>query len=656
MIDGGFTDTLLLLGAAVAIIIVFQRLNVPSSLGYLLVGLLFGPHTAGPVIDPEPLRALAEFGIVFLLFTIGLNFALPQIHGLRHLVLGLGTAQVALTTAVVATLAWLCGLPPAAAFVVGAVFAQSSTTIISRQLTEQAEEQSRHGRLGVAMSVFQDVTAVPFVIVIPVLGTAAAGAFALAESLAWATVKAAIAFALVFLLGRQVLRPLFHIVAQRRSAELFTLTALLVSLGAAWTTNIFGLSMAFGAFLAGMVLGETEFRHQVESVIRPFRDVLLGLFFIGIGTLFDPAALPAVWHWAVLGALALLLIKALLVALIVRSAGIDALTAWRTGWLLAVGGEFGFALLAIALEARAIAAPVGQSVLTAVLFSMIAAPFLIRHNLALARWCAPRVPRAPETAPQPTPDMVGHLRDHVVVCGYGRIGQSVAYVLTDEGIPYVALDLEPIRVRDAHTAGEPVFYGDAGERDMLQAVGLETARLLVISHDDVHAALRTLQHARELRPDLAVMVRTRDETHVEALRAAGASEVVPETVEASLMIAVQALLLLSVPVTRVLRRLYGHRGERYQMLHEFFRGDALDDTEPDDAAVRLRPVVLPGGSAAVGRPLDALTLAGVTITALVRRGQRTFHPPGGTRLEAGDVVVLLGAPEALQQAEQALLA
>ncbi|MBS3935358.1 MAG: cation:proton antiporter, partial [Sulfuritalea sp.] len=273
---------ILLLAVAVTVMVAFQRLHIPSSLGYLLVGLILGPHTAGPTVHVPEFKALAEFGVVFLLFTIGLNYSLPQLHAMRHQILGLGTAQVALTTAIVTALLWLAGMNPVVAFVIGAVFAQSSSTIIARQLAEQGEDATPHGRLGMAISVFQDVTAVPLLILIPVLG-AASGMGGLAGELAWAMAKAMLAFALVFYAARWALRPFFHMVAARRSAELFTLTVLLVVLAAAWTTHSLGLSLAFGAFLAGMMLGETEFRHQVESSIRPFRDVLLGLFFVGIG-------------------------------------------------------------------------------------------------------------------------------------------------------------------------------------------------------------------------------------------------------------------------------------------------------------------------------------------------------------------------------------
>jgi CPA2 family monovalent cation:H+ antiporter-2 len=647
---------LLLLAAAVFIVAIFQRLHVPSSLGYLLVGAALGPSAAGLVADAQTIRTAAEFGIVFLLFTIGLNFSLPQIYALRHLVLGLGTAQVLLTTALVGLLAWIAGLPAAAAFAVGAVFAQSSTTIISKQLAEQGEEQSRHGRLAVAMSVFQDVTAVPFVVVLPVLGVA--GAASIAGPLAGALVKALLALALVYAAGRWLLRPLFHAIAERRSAELFTLTVLLVSLTFAWTTASLGLSLPFGAFLAGMMLGETEFRHQIESTIRPFRDVLLGLFFVTIGMLLDPAALPDIWHWALVAALALLVVKAVLVAGMVRLAGVEGATAWRTGVVLAVGGEFGFALLSLALAAEVVAPRPAQIALTAVLFSMIAGPFLIRFNRRFARGLGGRHAAPPPAVPRPSAPETGQMRNHVIVCGYGRVGQNVGRFLEQAKIPYVALDLDPARVREAHEAGNPVYYGDAAEPDVLEAVGLGAARLVVISHDDTGAALKVLQHIRTLYAELPVMVRTRDERDIEALRKAGATEVVTETLEAGMMIAAHALLLLDLPVAQIVRRIRAVQADRYHLLREFFRGnEPLAGHRDEPEAERLRSVQLASGAAAVGRRLDELDLGRdrVLVTALLRRGQRQLDPPRDTRLEGDDVLVLFGTPEDLERAEARLL-
>jgi len=646
---------LLLLGVAVAVVVGFQRLRIPSSLGYLLVGVLLGPYTIGPVVDFSEMRFLGEFGIVFLLFTIGLNFSLPQLNALRHQVLGLGTGQVALTTLAVGFGGWMLGLAPAAAFVLGAVFAQSSSTIIGKQLAEQGEDNSRHGRLGLALSVFQDVTAVPFVVAIPVLGSA--GGSAIAGALGWALAKAVLAFALVFFAGKWLLRPLFHLVAERRSAEVFTLTVLLVALLAAWTTHRLGLSLAFGAFLAGMMLGETEFRHQVESTIRPFRDVLLGLFFVGIGMLVDPAALPKVWHWGLAGALVLMTVKTVLVTLMVRRSGSDKLTAWRTGLMLAVGGEFGFALLSLALAANVIDVQLGQIALTAVLFSMIAGPFLIRFNREIAaRLAGPErnVDKRP-APPTVTESLAAGLHGHVIICGYGRIGQSVGNFLDEEHIPFIALDLDPVRVREAHVAGEPVYYGDASERDILPLLGLQQARLVVISHEDVTGALKTLQNLRALRPDLPVMVRTRDETHVEMLQEAGALEVIPETLEAGLTIASQVLLLLDVPLSKVLRRMQQQRTGRYRLMREFFGGDQFSDDAGGRDAHRLRPLVLAPDSRAVGKTLADFDLDGVAVSALVRGGRRQANPPADMKLCAQDVLVLFGPLDRIEKIEGLLL-
>ncbi|PTQ98370.1 Kef-type potassium/proton antiporter (CPA2 family) [Nitrosomonas nitrosa] len=657
MIEQFFPQILMLLGTAVVIVVTFHRIHVPPSLGYLLVGVLLGSYTPGPVIEAQPIHMLAEFGIVFLLFTIGLNFSLPQIQALRGMVLGLGTAQVLLTTLAVGAVVWLMGLPVAAAFVVGAVFAQSSTTIISKTLIEQGEEHSRHGRLGTGMSVFQDVTAVPFLIVIPALGAAAVGMGALATSLGLALAKAALAFVLVFVVGRQLLRPLFHLIAAQRSAEVFTLTVLFVSLVAAWVTQSLGMSTAFGAFLAGMVLGETEFRHQVESTIRPFRDVLLGLFFVGIGMLFDLSVFPQIWHWALAGALLLMVFKAFIVAQIARFSGVESLTAWRTGWLLAVGGEFGFALLTIALGMQAIDQETGQIALSSVLLSMIVAPFLIRYNHALARPFA-RQPALQHEEVLPRLEAVNadKLKNHVIICGYGRIGQSVAHFLEEEQIPYIALDLDPVKVKEAYTAGEKVFFGDAAERDILEAVGVNEARLVVISHEDITSAHKVLHHVRALRHDLPVMVRTRDESRVDELRASGATEVVPETLEAALMIAVHTLLLLNVPTVRVMRRMQQQRDGRYHLLREFFRGsNVFTDTSREQDADRLRPVVLTSDSPAVGHLLREFDLEGVAVTALVREGKRQLTPSLDTQLQAGDVIVLFGSPADLERAQNILL-
>ena len=568
MIEQPLVQLLLLLGAAVGAVTAFHRLNIPPVLGYLLVGVVLGPYTPGPVLEGNQLWLLAEYGIVFLLFTIGLSYSLPQLQALRHTVLVLGTAQVVLTTAVVGLLAWLAGLSPAVSFVVGAVFAQSSTTVISRQLTEQNEEHTAHGRLAVAMSVFQDVTTVPLIVIIPVLGqTTDAGA--LAASLGGAVAKAALAFFIVFFAGRALLRPFFHAIAARRSSELFTLAAIFVSLAAASITSNFGLSMAFGAFLAGMMLGETEFRHQIESAIRPFRDALLGLFFIGIGMLFQLSALPDIWHLALAGAVVLLVVKTLLVAPIVRWSGVDPVTAWRSALVLAVGGEFGFALLAIAHTSGVVGGRAEQAVLTAVLLSMVLAPFLIRYNRTIALWVSGRKEEADRPVlPAVDPAVVTALKDHVIICGYGRVGHAVAALLANKGVPFVAYDGDLARVAQGRAVGHLVLYGDVSDPGLFAAGHAERAALVVVTINHTATAVRIVSLLRSEYPHLPIIARAWDLEGSSRLLDAGATEAYPEAIEASLRLGAAALQMIGASPEHVDRLVQSVRDVDYEPVRE----------------------------------------------------------------------------------------
>ncbi len=554
---------LLLLAVTISVVVMFQRLQIPTSLGYLLVGVILGPHTMGPTVSMPELETLAEFGIVFLLFTIGLNFSLPQLHALRHQILGLGTGQVVFTTLLVGSIAWFGGLPGTAAFVIGAVFAQSSTTIISSLLTEQGEDNSQHGRFGLAMSVFQDVTAVPFLVIIPVLGISIS-ASVLASSLGWALAKAVLAFALVFYAGRWLLRPLFHFVSEHKSFEMFTLAVLLVALLAAWTTNNLGLSLAFGGFLAGMMLGETEFRHQVESNIRPFRDVLLGLFFIGIGMRFNPAEMLSIWHWALLGTLLILASKTLIVAALVRGIGVDGRVAWRTGLMLSVGGEFGLALIAIALDSGVIDMRLGQIAITSVLLSMIAGAVLIRFNGILANWLV-KAPPAESTAIPELPDTP---KRQVVIGGYGRVGHTIAVLLHSSSVPFVAFDRDPKRVAQGRMGGHPVFYGEISDPELLSAIHVERASLVVITVDRSTTALDTISHLRRTCPQVPVIARARDLETSTRLLDAGAIHAYPETIEASLRLGATALQILHVPADDIDEVIQGVRDWGYKPVLE----------------------------------------------------------------------------------------
>lgn len=550
---------LLLLVVATTVVVLFQRLQVPTSLAYLLVGLILGPYTLGPTISMPGLEALAEFGVVFLLFTIGLNFSLPQLRALRHQVLGLGTGQVVFTTALVAVVAFSLGAPPAAAFVLGAVFAQSSTTIMASLLTERGEENTQHGRLGLAMSVFQDVTAVPFLVVIPVLGASVA-LEVLAGALSMAMLKALLAIVVVFMAGRWLLQPLLRLVAERRSVEVFTLAVLLVALLAAWSTNALGLSLAFGAFLAGMMLGDTEFRHQVEATVRPFRDVLLGLFFIGVGMRFDPLAVVPIWSWVVAGAALIVVSKIIVVGFLVRRSGVDLQVALRSALLLSVGGEFGLALVAIALDARVLDDTLGQVAMSSVLLAMVVGAVLIRFNGVLVH----RLLRSRLAAAADPAEPLGEAERTVVIAGYGRVGHAIAVVLQASSVPFVAIDPDPKKVAQGRSDGFPVLYGDITDLDFLTAIHADRASLVVITIDRADMALKAMNLLRRLCPQVPVVARARDLQASAALLHAGALHAYPETIEASLHLGATALRLLHVDDVEIEQVIQGVRDRGYR--------------------------------------------------------------------------------------------
>jgi len=553
----------LLLAVAITVVVVFQRLHIPTSLGYLLVGILLGSHTIGPVVTMPGLEALAEFGVVFLLFTIGLNFSLPQMDALKTRVLALGTGQVALTTLVVGVITWLAGLPVIAAFVFGAVFAQSSTTIIASLLTEQGEENSPHGRLGLAMSVFQDVTAVPFLVIIPVLGVSVA-TDVLAGALALAFAKAVLAFGLVFILGRWLLSPFFQIISERKSVEVFTLAVLLVALFAAWITNSLGLSLAFGGFLAGLVLGKTEFRHQVESSISPFRDVLLGLFFIGIGMRFNPLAIPPIWEWVVLSALLILVSKILIVAALVRGVGVDTRMMWRTGLMLSVGGEFGLALIAIALDSNVIDIELGQIAISSVLLSMVLGAVLIRFNNVIATFLV----KPPPLSDEEVAELPQAPERSVVIGGYGRVGRTIAILLQTCGIPFVAFDTDPKRVALGRADRHAVWLGSIGDPVLLASIRAERASLIILAVDVKSTALSALTYINRTCAHVPVIARARDLDASKILLAAGAVHAYPETIESSISLGVTALQMLNMATDEIDQTVQNLRDRGYKTVVE----------------------------------------------------------------------------------------
>jgi CPA2 family monovalent cation:H+ antiporter-2 len=654
------TQILVLLAGSLLVLALVRRFALPPILGYLLVGMLLGPHALGVLDDDETIRTLADIGVVFLVFTLGLEFSLARMVAMKSEVLGIGGLQVLVTTVVVAAAALAFGATLPVAIVLGGAVAMSSTAIVMRQLGDELELGRTHGRLALGIVLFQDLAFAPLL----ALATSIAAADDDVLSAGWLAsmvVRAVLALVIVLAAGRWLLRPLFHEFARHRSTETFTLTVLFVVLGGAWATHALGLSMAIGAFLAGLLLAETEFRYQTEAVIKPFQDILLGLFFVFVGMMLDVKLLLAQLPLVLLLLASLIVVKTVIVAAIVRGFVHNTRKALRTGITVCMGGELGFALLTVLLNGRLAPTELVQPLLTAVVLSMLIGPLLVRYNGRIAD----RLLRRESTLPSDgvfetvvTRDIAQ--REHVIICGFGRVGQNLARVLEKRGFEFLALDLDPFRVRDARQAGDPVVYGDATQIHVLRALGLDRASVVVIAVDELDPALKIVRAVRELRPTVPVLVRTEDDSGLEALQGAGATEVVPEIFETALSIVSHVLLYLDVPPADVAETTEDIRHGRYALLRNVFR--RRDAREPDPAEhsllrQHLRTVTLPPAAYAVGRTLGDLGLdaGNVAVNALRRDGIVGRDPDPATRLREGDVVVLFGTPEDLEQAESRLL-
>ena len=646
---------LMLLISSVLAVALFRTLRLPAMLAYFLVGMALGPHTFGLLPDTEASREFAEFGIVFLMFSIGLEFSLPQLYAMRKKVLGLGGAQVFITLGVVMGIAKLSGLDWPAAFVIGSALAMSSTAIVSKILAERVDLNSRHGRLSIGVLLFQDIAVVPILVLIPALGVAGAN---LTDVLGLAFLKAAAMLLFLFTIGKWMINPWFNIVAAQRSRELFVMNVLMITLLLAFATKLAGLSYALGAFIAGMLISETKFRYQVESDISPFRDILLGLFFISVGMLLNLQQIFSNIGLVLLILVTFILFKAAIVTLVIRLMKYETGVAIRAGLILAQAGEFSFVILALGVEQKLISGPALQLILAASLLSMVIAPFLIQYNGRIARRLVRSYSRNSGQVVQDIDDVGKHYHNHVIICGYGRSGQYLGRFLREENIPYVALDIDPSRVLEASAAGENVMFGDAARRVVLEAAGGARAKALVISYADNRAAMKILHIVQENYPQLPVIVRTVDDTNMEALREAGATEVVPEILEGSLMLASHALMLIGVPLNRVVKRIRLFREERYQLFKGYFHGVSdVEDEALEKQQVRLHSVIVSPGSFAIGRRLVDMNLENfdVEVKSVRRPNSNGMVPTEESLLAEGDVIVLLGQPTGLTNAQNAML-
>jgi CPA2 family monovalent cation:H+ antiporter-2 len=640
---------LLLLATAVLATTLFRALRLPALLGYVVVGVVLGPSGFNVAPQDAEARNLAGFGVVFLMFSIGLEFSLAKLKTMRSLVFGLGSLQVIFTMALATALSLAVGVGIEAGLALGGALAMSSTAIVVKLLAERNELDTQHGRRIIGVLLFQDLAVVPLLIFIPAL----ASGENMAMQMAYAGIRAVVALGLILVLGQRLLRPWFHLVAARKSSELFMLNVLLITLGLAYITDMAGLSLALGAFVAGMLISETEYRYQVESDIRPFRDVLMGLFFVTIGMQLDTAAVLNQLTGTLTMLALLILGKLILVTALTRRFSDDWGTALRTGFGLAQAGEFGLVLLALAGDYRLIPFGMQQAALAAMILSMLLAPFLIQHGDKLARRLAGGAWLAQAKGVHEIAMKSFGVSKHVILCGYGRSGQNLARILEAEGVPFIALDEDPKRVREAAAAGDNVVFGDCTRAEVLTAAGINRARAIVVSFAHTPTALKVLATAHRLRPGAPVIVRTLDEADLDQLMAAGAMEVVPEVLEGALMLGSQTLLMAGVPLGSVLKRIRTMRELRYSTLRGYFKGLTDESEEESNSQEHLVSLHMEAGLSGVGRTLSELALepAGVTILAVRRHGIRATDPTPETRLEPGDILILRGTQEALAGAK-----
>lgn len=646
MIDQSFFDQfLIILLSAVIAITCLRYLQLPPILAYLSVGAIVGPFSLNLVEYSDAIHLLSELGVVFLLFMLGLEFSLPRMIAMRKTVFGLGFLQVLSTSLLILMIAILLDLPLATAIVISGALALSSTAIVTRELIQASELNTGHGQISIGILLFQDLAAVFFLIIVPSLS----GQQEIDGQTILVTLLEGLALLLVLLLfGRTLLPSLFHEVAKAHSDELFVMTALVAALTAAWLTHTAGLSMALGGFLAGMMLGESRYKHQIEADIRPFRDLLLGLFFVSVGMQLNLIALQENWLWIIFITISLLTLKTLTTTGLAFILHKDLKNAFRAGLSLSQGGEFGFALLTLAMSYHLVSSQLNSIITSTIILSMVCTPLLITAGRKLSHLLSSQ---DRSSTPDPDPFTLSHtlqqetreLHNHVVICGYGRVGQVITRFLKPLKIPYVIIDSDPLRVRESAAAGERIYYGDAKRHDLLKAIGAERAQLIIITFPDEHEALKTLHGVQNHLLAVPTLVRTRDDSMLEALQQAGATEVIPEKLEGSLMLVSHVLTMLKIPATVIRERIRQVRTERYTMLQGYYHGTSSKKTDEEGApSTILHPVFISADSSACGQQISALRLDHYhSSIQLIRRKQTSLQQPlPEAIIEAGDILII----------------
>ena len=654
--------TLTLLASAVAGVLAFRVLKLPPVLGYLAVGVLIGPNALGLAPDNATVKDFAEFGVVFLMFSIGLEFSITKLRSMKKIVFGFGASQVFLTMVLTIPAGYFLRfvspihLPWHVLLAIGGALAMSSTAIVIKLLAERMELDSEHGKNAVGVLLFQDLVVIFLLILIPSLGRNPGD---MIFALGLAGIKIAVAIGLIFFFGQKIFSSWFTLVARLKSQELFMLNLLLVALGMAALTESIGLSMALGAFIAGMLISETPYRFQVEEGIASFRDIMMGLFFITVGMLVDFGVIYRNAPMVLILLIAPLVLKFGIIATLARRFGASAGVAIRTGLCLTQAGEFGFVLLNQIDALDWIDPDLVQAVLASMLISMMISPLLIQYSDRIAlrfsrnEWFNQSL-NLTRIASQSVRN-----ENHVIICGFGRLGQNLARLLELEQIKYIALDLDPDRVKEASEAGNSVVYGDAQSANTLQAAGIMRAKSVVITFSGTANAVRLIHQIEQLRPGIPVLVRAADDSDLELLQAAGATEVIPEQIEGSLMLASHVLLVSGVPMRRVVRRITEAREARYSLLRGYFRSIEDEDISTADA-IRLHSVRLVKGAAGIGQALTILNECDVQVQTIRRSenatgGYKQFQPLTDEVLQADDVLVLMGTSRAIEKAERLLI-
>ncbi|MBR9726806.1 monovalent cation:proton antiporter-2 (CPA2) family protein [Shewanella intestini] len=640
---------LAMLVIAIVAIAILRRLGLPPILAYLLTGVLSGP-SGFHWFTQYQMHSVAELGVVLLMFTLGLEFSVPKLWAMRRTVFGLGFGQMTATAFIAGCMALMVGQGTVAAIVIGATIALSSTAIVLKLLNEQGWLRRRHGELSISVLLFQDLAVIPLLILLPLLAND--GAQISYQELAWGLFTGILAFLGLMSFGKWILPRIFDEVARSRTNELFVLSTLVVALVTGAFTQWLGLSMALGAFIAGMLLGESQYRRQLEADIRPFRDLLMGLFFISIGMLLNFELVFQFWWQILLTLVMVLVIKIAVVFGLLRLAGESAKVSLSSALSLGQVGEFSFVVLALAVNYQLLAPQVSTVLVAVAVLSMSLAPWLVRNSVDIAGRVLGSVSKQKKSLEQVEFPPIETHRDLVIVLGYGRVGQTITRFLKTEGVPFLVLDLDPTRVSEARAAGEPVYFGDACKMSILKQAGIRQANLVVVTFCELRQSEEALSLCRKLAPQTKILVRTKDDENLDELKQAGATQVIPESLEGSLMLVSQVLYKCGVPLARIIKRIESERRNHYQYLHGFFTG-----AETDFTLDLMHAVPLVTGATAVGSQLADIPwrTLGVELRSIRRKGEEIDSPAADWVFEPNDILMLVGKPRSIEKAEEYLL-